>query len=87
MDKIKVSCLWEGKGREGKYWHCQEGGRILTLAKKCGSDKRLTGRVILKMASEIFWPAIKPPKNGHNIPKKGTISFDCETTLVYHSGQ
>ena len=70
VNKIKVSCLREK--REGKYWHCQEGGRILTLAKKCGYDKSLTGRVILKMASENFWPAINPPKSGHNMAN-GTI--------------
>ena len=69
VNKIKVSWCNTWKG---KYWHCQEGGRILTLAKKCGSDKRLRGRVILKMASENFWPAPNPPKKGvTTFPKRG----------------
>ena len=60
VNKIKVSCLWEGKGREGKYWHCQEGGRILTLAKNVDLTKGSQAELYWKWLWKIFDPPSTP---------------------------
>ena len=75
----EVSCLREGKENTG---YCQEG--FWPWQKNVDLTKGSEAELYWKWLQKIFDPPPTPPKRGHNIPKKGTISFDFETTLAWY---
>ena len=86
VNKIKVSCLWEGKENTGI---AKKGAGFWPWQKNVDLTKGSQAELYWKWLQKIFDPPPTPPKKGSQHSQKGDyfLRFWNHPGLVYHSGQ